>query len=241
MANIIKPWKRIVAVGCSHGEHLAADMRAAVLGAIDRYAPHYRVHLGDAMDTTAFRAGARGNADETAPIAPDIDAGLCFLRDMRATHYALGNHEDRIWRLRADPNAIKAHCAARIVDQITTAMGRLRCALCDWHIMRGWFDIGGVKWGHGYIYGENYLRDSAERFGSCVVAHGHRSGHARGRRLDEAQCWGVGTLAEIANMDYAKSKASTLAWSAGIVWGEVCKTKSALWLAEIGPDRRMPF
>jgi hypothetical protein len=239
--NVTRKWERVVAVGCSHGECLAGDMRAAVLGFIDRYQPKHRLHLGDAMDTAAFRGGAKGTADEGEAVAPDLDAGLAFLRDMRVTVYCLGNHEDRIYRLRDSPSAIVADCARRIVRDIEAEAKRLRCTLVPWHIKTGWHSLGGVLWSHGYFFGENYLRDSAEAFGNCVVAHGHRAGHAHGRRRDGAQCWGTGTLAEVAQMDYAKARRSTLAWSAAVVYGEVTQDGgNALWVAEIGPDRRMP-
>ena len=80
------------------------------------------------------------------------------------------------------------------------------------------------------LWNEMYLRDSAETFGNCVVAHGHRPGMELGRRLDHTRCYGVGCLADPLKLDYAKAKKSTHAWGGGMVWGEYCDSKAVLWL-----------
>lgn len=78
--SITRKWKRLLAVGCSHGIH--ADSRAieAVIKFREDYKPETCVHLGDFCDTAAFRAGARGTNDESEPIQPDVDGGLDFLK-----------------------------------------------------------------------------------------------------------------------------------------------------------------
>lgn len=239
---ITRPWKRLLAFGCSHGSAVRRDAVDAILAMRRAWKPDMTIHLGDFADTAAFRSGARGTADECAPIAPDIDAGLSLLDELGCTLVFAGNHEDRIARLTDHPNAIIADCAQHtwgtISDRIR-AMGAVFVpAWPSWRI------LGGVRFGHGTMFNEQYLRDTAESYGPSVVAHGHRAGVATGRRIDSPLCLGVGTLTDRASddMGYAKARRSTLAWSGGFVWGEVCGDAAQLWLHDNGQSQvwRLP-
>jgi hypothetical protein len=95
---------------------------------------------------------------------------------------------------------------------------------------RSWFNLGGYKWGHGLLYGENFLRDTAETWGNTVVAHAHRAGMATGRRSDNPLCLSPGTLADVPCMDYALRRRATLAWSHGIVFGEYTQHSAQLYV-----------
>ena len=116
--NVVRKWKRILAVGCSHGLHADPKALAAVLKFRDSYKPAHVVHLGDFIDTTAFRSGAKGSSDESEPVQPDVDGGLDFLEKLRPTLTLAGNHEARLWRLAKSPNAIIAHCATTVIGEI---------------------------------------------------------------------------------------------------------------------------
>ena len=235
--NITHKWKRLFAVGCSHGDLIDPLAAEAVLRFKAAWKPHTTIHLGDFVDTAAFRAGAKGTSDESAPISPDFNAGLSFLKALRPNLIFCGNHEARLWRLEKHHNAVVSQCATDLIERIRT-----RAALCkaelveDWGI-RSWRTIGNYKFGHGYLFGENFLRDTAEAHGNCVVAHAHRAGMANGRRDDSATAYCVGTLSDIPNMDYAGARRSTLSWSAGFVWGEYCDDKCVLWL-HINPQNQ---
>lgn len=228
-------WKRLVAIGCSHGGLQNKEATSAVLAFVERWKPVVRVHLGDAYDTAAFRTGARpnsGDADEATPIAPDIAAGVKFLSQYRPTHFCMGNHEHRLVKLTHHYNEVIACAADSVLRQCLEPIKRYNAKLVEYHISKGWHTIGGYRFGHGYMFGENYLRDSAETFGNCVVAHAHRAGMAKARRLDNATAYGVGTLADIPAMDYASGRRSTLSWSHGMVFGEVSDTNAHLCLWE---------
>jgi hypothetical protein len=129
--SITTRWKRIIAFGCSHGKAIRPDARAAVLCMIERWKPDTIIHLGDWADLTAFRAGAKGSADESAPILPDIDAGLDFLTDARCNVVMMGNHEERIHRLAGHPNSMIAECARSTMRMITDKL-----------------TINGARWGN---------------------------------------------------------------------------------------------
>lgn len=235
MANITRKWKRLLAVSCSHGPLIDRDARAAVLTFIDRWKPETRIHLGDFCDMTAFRSGAHGTKDESEPIGADVDEGLGFLAAMRATHVFFGNHEDRLVRLSHHYNAIVAECAQGVLERIETRCKLLKAdQITRYSITENasYRLIGGYRFMHGWIYNENAPRDHAESVGNCVFGHTHRAGVAKGRRLDNPTGFCVGTLTRIANMDYAKTRRSTLAWTQGFVWGEYCSNQAQLWLHE---------
>lgn len=221
-----------MAVGCSHGNLIDPVARKAVLDFRTRWKPDKTIHLGDFVDTAAFRAGAKGTSDESEPITPDFEAGLSFLKDLRPNLIFCGNHEARLWRLRSDNRAIVSELSSDLIDRIRT-----RAALCkaelveDWSI-RGYRTVGNYKFMHGYIFNENACRDHAEAHGNVVFAHTHRAGMAKGRRDDNPTGYCVGTLSNIPNMDYANTKKSTLSWCGGFVWGEYCDDRSVLWVHE---------
>lgn len=231
MANLVRNWERVMGLGCVHGHLANPESQAKALDFKRRWRPKYTFELGDVFDTTAFRSGARGGPDESEPIAPDYKAGIEWLRKIEPTHFCFGNHEDRLFKLAHHPNAIVSHCASIVLNGIYDTLREMHCDSREYDIRRGWFELGGVRWGHGYMFNEMALRDHAEVFGSCVIAHLHKPGEATGRRVDGARALCVGTLSSIPAMAYAKTFKSRLAWGPGLVWGEVCEDEARLWLS----------
>ena len=90
-------------------------------------------------------------------------------------------------------------------------------------------------------------RSTAEEevVGKCVIAHLHKPGQVRARRLEGATGVCVGTLANIPAMAYAKTQKSRCAWNHGFVFGEYCEGKGAetiSWLIEKGTNGwRLPI
>lgn len=232
MAAIVQRWRRALFVGCSHGIHVDPAAVDAVLKMRDNWKPQLMVHLGDFMDTTAFRSGARGTSDESEPIAPDVDAGLAFLEQLKCTHVLCGNHEARVYRMMGSTNAIVASCAEAVVRGIEQKTRKLKAKLATYDGI--WQDVrlGPVRAMHGVFYSENSTRDHAEAFGLCVHAHSHRAAVAKGRRADNPTAYCVGTLTTMGAMDYANTRRATLSWSQGFVWGEISDTQAVLWLHE---------
>jgi hypothetical protein len=231
-----KKYERVVAVGCSHGDLANAKAIEAVLKFVDRWKPKHRIHLGDAYDFTAFRTGARpnsGDPDEARPIGPDIIKGQHFLDRFAPTVFCMGNHEHRLVKLCGHYNEVISTAANSVLKDCLAPIKKHNAKLIPYTIHDdGWYKLGGYRWGHGHLYGENFLRDSAESFGSCVVAHAHRAGVSKGRCLGNPTAYCVGTLADIPQMGYASGRRSTLSWSHGFVFGEVCGDEAHLSLWE---------
>jgi len=243
MANITRAWKRALFVGCSHGVHADPAALEAVLEFRKKWKPHHAVHLGDFMDTAAFRSGVRGTSDESEPIAPDVDAGLRFLEQMECTHVLCGNHEQRVFDLRGSNSAIVAACADEVVRGIQSKCRKLKASLHEYTGVWQEVRFGPVRAMHGVFFGENAIRDHAESFGPTVHAHTHRAGMAKGRTSGNPTAWCVGTLTQVENMDYASRRRATLAWSQGFVWGEISADRAMLWLHEQprGTEWRLPI
>lgn len=234
--NITKGWKKVLAVGCSHGIHADRKALEAVIKFREAFRPDTCIHLGDFCDTAAFRSGAKGSSDESSPIQPDVDGGLDFLEKLRPTLVLCGNHEDRLWRLAGSSNAIVQKCSKDVIKEIGQTCYKLRAELVEWNGIYQGRTIGGFRYMHGTFYSENATRDHAEAFGNVVHAHTHRAAVAKGRRSDSPTGYCVGTLANMPAMEYAKARRATLSWSQGFVWGFYNEGKtggrSVLWLHE---------
>jgi len=232
MSNITRKWKKFLAVGCSHGNHIDKVAGKAVCKFREDWKPQTVVHLGDFCDTAAFRAGARGTSDESEPVGPDIDAGCRFLQELRPTMVLNGNHEIRIVKLQDSTNAIVADCAMNIVSRLQKQMKALKAEYVEGWSIRDFRMIGNYKVMHGYVFNENSCRDMAETEGNVIFAHTHRPGMAKGRRSDNPTGYSVGTLSNIPNMDYANARRATHAWAGGFCWGEYSDDRTIVWLHE---------
>jgi predicted phosphodiesterase len=225
-----------MAVGCSHGNMADPVAIKAVLKFRDAWKPHTTVHLGDFIDLAAFRSGAKGSNDESEPVRPDFDSGIRFLKDLQPQIVLAGNHEDRLWRLRESRSAIVAELATALVSDIERACRQLRCELVPYRY-KTYRTLGNYKLMHGYFYNENAARDHAEAFGNTIYGHTHRTALEKGRRDDNPTGICPGTLSNIPNMDYAKTRKSTLSWAQGLVWGLYCDTRTICWLHEQPQDQ----
>lgn len=236
--NITRSWKPFAAFGCSHGKHICPDARRAVIKLLSDLKPKTVVHMGDFCDTSAFRSGARGSADEAEEVEPDIDGGLTFLAEVGATHVLLGNHEDRLWKEAHSPNAVIAYAAGKCIAAIQDHAKKYRYQLSEYNgVFQRPFVFGGYKFLHGTMYSENATRDHAEAYGNVVHAHTHRPAVATGRRDDFPIGYCVGTLTRRREMGYAKTRRATMAWGQAILTGEYCDTGFSASL-HMGPQEQ---
>lgn len=224
--KVIRKWKRWMAVSCSHG-HLANA--AACKAAIEMKRKWIRpgdttMHLGDAVDLAALRAGAMRDpnaTDRSASIREDFDAGINFLRELHPTHFWAGNHEDRLYAMQNSPSAIVAHCATSAIAELMAAMKEMRTKVTQYDIEKGWLDFGGTLFGHGYMFNEQSCRDHVEMLRRPVVfGHLHRIDRAAGRCIGAPVGWSIGCIADIGSMHYARRNRSVTRWAHGIAYGE---------------------
>jgi predicted phosphodiesterase len=217
--NIVQPWKRFMAVGCSHGIYADPLATEAVLRFREQYAPHEMIHLGDFTDMSPFMGGAGGDGD---PIKPDLQGGVEFLTQLQATTILCGNHEARLWRDRLSHNQLKALAAETCIEAIEVTALKLHARLIPYIGVFQAFQLGDYKFTHGTIYNENSARDMAETYGNVIFAHTHKASIQAGRTFHPTRGISVGTLTRRGAMEYANTRKSTLAWSQGFVYGEYC-------------------
>jgi hypothetical protein len=220
VANINSHWRKIMGAGCNHSVFACQQAQDAVLGFRERYKPDVCIDLGDVHDFTAFRSGAKGTKDESANVELDYQAGVEWLRRYHPTHRCNGNHDHRIYKLLDSNNAIVAHAAGKVAEDIRRVDAENGTVVRPYKRRENWFEFGGTLWGHGFMYNMQALRDHAEHFGQCVIAHLHTPGEARGRRLDRPAAWCVGTLADPSRLEYADMRRNTDTWAHGFIWGE---------------------
>lgn len=235
-------YKKFLALGCSHGQMADAEALAAILRARDKWRPDTVIHLGDAIDCTAIRAGAKGSSDETASLSDDLAAGFKFLKELAPSYFLDGNHEDRIPKLLGHPNALTRYAAQELDNELNDLCRSLRCQRIGYDIETGYIRLGDTSFLHGYMFNQAAIRDHAETFGKCVIAHLHRVGQERGRAHNSPTAYCVGWLGRKELAFYAKTNRSRLAWSQGFAYGEYNDSECIVNLYQkTGSEWRLPF
>lgn len=236
--NVVRRWRKFFAVGCTHAGHLDLKAWGEVMKFKNRWAPQTTIHLGDFMDTTCWRAGARNSPDDPdkgASFAEDYLHGISHLKELFSggEHITmLGNHEHRVFGLTRSSSAVVAYAAEEGVKAIEGALKKLKSRMFPYDVEKGVFLLGPMACVHGYSCGEAALRDHCEMYGrSVLMAHTHRPEQARGRTIGSPLGTCVGTLMRIEDAGYARHRRATLRWSHGCAFGEYCADAVQTWLA----------
>lgn len=233
MANINRKWRRVLAVGCSHGEFVHPKIRKQVLEFRQRFAPELRFELGDMIDTACFRGGAIGTKDETRSPRDDEAKAHRWLDEYEPTHIAWGNHDWRLYKAQSHPKAIVAELARVMWTSLTDKAAKLKAKTVPYRLRDGWHDVGGTLWGHGYYYNLFAVRDHAETLGQPVVmAHLHTAQQVPGRTRADTNSFCVGALADDTHLEYGELRRASLTHGHGLVFGEVSEKESHLWLVK---------
>jgi len=234
MANINRGYQRFLAVGCSHGHLADPKALAAVLRVSADFKPHTRIHLGDYTDQAAFRGGAKGTPDECSSIKDDLTAGLNFLEQFDFTHLLNGNHEHRLWKLAGHHNEIVSRAASTVITEICDLARKKKAVHIDhYDINRSFLRFGDTVFAHGWMYNVQAIRDHAEHFGKCVIAHLHRVGQEPGRGVNRPTGYCVGFLGDLQKFGYAETRRATSQWSQGYAKGEYNDRDCKIWLRRL--------
>jgi hypothetical protein len=220
--------KKFMLVGCSHGQLALQSALDITVKFKEEYKPHFTGHLGDAMDTTCWRSGARDTADEGESVDDDANAALAFLYRLRPNLFTLGNHEHRIYKHADSPNGIVRKAALDTIKQLRGFFEDIQCTFIEtYDLRRSWVRMGPALIGHGVFWNENAIRDHADFLAQdCVIAHLHRHGVERARTLGGATGYCVGYLGDRDKFNYAHLRKATEKWTVGFVYGEYC---DAFW------------
>jgi hypothetical protein len=246
--KVIRKWKRWLAVSCSHG-HLANE--GALKAALEmkrRWAPDMTLHLGDFVDLSSLMGSARRDPDSPergTSIREDFDAGLNFIRELAPQIVFEGNHEHRLTSLQYSPSAIVAHCCTAAKSEIYNACKDLKAKWVPYDIEKGWHDLGGTMFGHGFMFSEAAVRDHVEMVRKPIVmGHLHRVDRVAGRSFGAPVGWSIGCLADIGSMHYARRQRSVTRWQHGVAWGEYVESGEGCTvnvLSPVGGQWRYPI
>lgn len=233
--NVTRKWRRWLAVGCTHAGHIDRKAWEQVLAFKRRWKPDETIHLGDFLDTAAWRAGARNSQDDpdhSSSFSDDYLHGMTHLKELEITTCLLGNHENRLWQLVRSSSAVVAYAAEQGTQAIEQTVKKLKARLLPYDIEQGLFLLGGTVFLHGFSASENAVRDTIESLGKPIVmAHLHRPEIARGRVIGSPTGICTGTLANIGAMGYARQRRATYRWGHGFAYGEFCHDACVSWLA----------
>lgn len=233
--NVTRKWRRWLAVGCTHAGHIDRKAWEQVLAFKLRWKPVETIHLGDFLDTAAWRAGARKDPDDpdrSSSFSDDYLVGMSHLKELEPTRVHFGNHENRITGLVNSPSAVVAYAAEQGMQAIEQTVKKLKARLYPYDIEDGLSLLGDTIFLHGFSFSENAVRDTIESLGkSIVMAHLHRPEIARGRVIGAPTGICTGTLANIGAMGYARQRRATYRWGHGFAYGEFCQDACVSWLA----------
>ena len=199
-----------MALTCSHGSDIDPKAGEAALTFIDRYQPHQRIHLGDAIDLACLRAGARRDPDEpdrAQSLMDDLLSGLSFLHELRPTIYFHGNHEARAVALTHSGNQVVAYAASQVMAKMHDGLARYKTEIVPYRgiLRESVRDLGGTAFLHGALYNVTAARDTAETIGRhCVFGHTHRIAIEAARTHADAIGYNIGCLTRL-DMEYAAS------------------------------------
>jgi hypothetical protein len=200
------------------------------------YSPHFTAHLGDFIDTEAWRRGAKGHKDEGKDVDLDVLAGLTFLEQLTPNLVFNGNHEIRVWEALESTKAIEVKAARATVRQLESFIeNELRAKyVTSYKVDESWRKMGNTLIGHGFMFGATAIRDHADLAGgNIILGHLHRLGVEQSRSVYGGAGYCVGYLGDPAKFGYAHRNAGLPKWRRGFAYGEYCDNETKITLYHI--------
>lgn len=237
-------WKKFVAIGDSHGDLVCKKSLAAAVSFIKEYKPDLLVHLGDAFDFRALRAGIRANDGEAyEDFVNDTVMGYETLEEVWEAGgkckkvYLLGNHEHRlVFTAHANPQGIVRQAAKDGVDKLESFSKKNGVTMLPYHHDKGVYRQDGVSFVHGYTANNTSVAQHAAHYGTpggaVIMGHLHRLEHASATKHGGVEGFSAGCLADFGNMHYAAHRLATSRWCNGFVFGVTSAGGQKVWEAK---------
>lgn len=208
-----------------HGDMQCPESVEAFLKFVDKFEPDVKIFGGDLFDFRAIRRGA--SATERADsMAVDIELGLKFLTDYRPQIFLRGNHDERLWDTAkySHDGLVRDH-AEEGVRSITTKCRIIKCKMLPYDVNKGIYDLGNLRFVHGYHAGITATKKHAEVFaeagGAVLHGHTHAIGSSSVVRFPESRGYAVGCLART-EMEYNRHMTGRFlhqnGWAYGLAW-----------------------
>lgn len=220
--------KRWVFATDLHGDNQDPDAVGALHYFVRKFKPDIRIFGGDLFDFRPLRRnGSKGEQGES--MAADVEAGMEFLKRFKPNVFLRGNHDERIFDIAKDDSAhgLLRDAAKEGCRDIEKLCRKLKCKMYPYDVNKGVYQLGKMKFIHGFHAGVNAARQHALVYaedGGCVLhGHTHSIQAATIARLGGATGRSVGCLARL-DMEYSRAHTARLAhahgWAYGLTWNK---------------------
>ena len=213
--------KRFVVCSDIHGNQQDPVAVRAILDFTKDFKPEIRVINGDLYDLASLRKGA-SDEDRAVSLAEDWEAGNSFASKFfnggKENHFLRGNHDERIYHLRANTNGLIRDYASDGIRALESNVRKWRARMLPYDSAHGILNLGRLKVLHGYFAGNNSAQQHARVYGNCLFGHTHSIEVNAVASLEPSEARGIGCLC-IRDMDYVSAKTGKLRWSQGWAYG----------------------
>ena len=205
-----------------HGDQQDFESVEVLLKFCEIWKPELKVFGGDLFDFRNIRRGA-GLSERQESMAADVEAGLDFLNDFKPNVFLLGNHDKRLWdTAHFNESGIIADYAKQGVKDISSRCRKLKCKIIPYKADTGYFDLGKIRFIHGFHAGIAATKKHAEIYappgGICLHGHTHAIQHASIPKVGGGQARAVGCLANL-DMDYNAHQTGRMLHAHGFAYG----------------------
>lgn len=213
--------KRWILATDSHGDMIDPGAEKAFLDFNRQWKADIRIHAGDFMDLRALRRGA-SDEEKSEGVKADVERGLQFIKDMRATVVLDGNHDDRLKRAVREGCGRLREYATLLHNSVEDQLSNLGVQRVEYCIRRGVYQLGTARIVHGYNAGMYAAKMAAQSFlgRPTIMGHTHCFSTFDLPTSDRITGYTIGCLCRL-DMEYAKSHLNTLRWSHGWAYGHV--------------------
>jgi len=216
--------KKFIFASDLHGDVQDHDTVQVLYDFTESYKPEVRIFGGDLFDFRNIRRGA-GPAEKQDSMEADVEAGMEFLDRWRPHILLLGNHDKRLWdTAEYHTHGIIQDAARKGVRDILKKCRSIKCKVIPYDASKGYYDLGLVRFIHGYHAGIYATKKHAEIFAppGGIVLHGHTHAiqYHSVPKINGAAGMGVGCLAQT-DMDYNKHMSGRTMHENGFAYGYV--------------------
>jgi predicted MPP superfamily phosphohydrolase len=205
-----------------HGDHQDPGSVEALLKFCDTFSPDVKIFGGDLFDFRNIRRGA-GPREKQDSMSADVEAGMEFLNKFKPNVFLLGNHDKRLWdTAKFSEHGMIADAATQGVKDIEKKCRSIKCKMLPYVSNKGVYDIGKVRFIHGYHAGVYATKKHAEIYSPSggIVLHGHTHAiqYHNIARLNGGTAMGVGCLASL-DMEYNVMHTGRMMHAHGFAYG----------------------
>lgn len=225
-------WERWVAAPDVHGDMQDVLAVAAFHRFVEVYKPRHRIHLGDNWDCRPLRRKA-SEAERRESLIADWEMGRDFIDTFRPTVFLEGNHDKRIRDLAETGTGVMRDYGQQCLDGVNKLFHKLKCPVLPYDNRKGIYDLGNLRFMHGFGSGLYAARRMAQAYGSLVQGHLHTRDMVSIEGLQRRCVWVGGCLCRL-DMEYASTNIASLKQQHGWPYGVVDSRTGdyQVWLAE---------